>query len=207
MNGDWSLFIKGVVLGFSIAAPVGPIGILCIRRTLQYGRFSGLFSGLGAASADTIYACIAAFGLTFISNFLVAWQFWLHLFGGMFLLYLGWKTFCTKSGEKTKESAHTSLLGDFVSTFFLTLTNPMTILSFLAIFAALGISSAENSYPEAFALILGVFFGSGVWWLILSEGVTLFRKKVSEKAMRWINRCAGLIIIGFGIAVLISISV
>jgi threonine/homoserine/homoserine lactone efflux protein len=206
MNTDWSLFIKGVVLGFSIAAPVGPIGILCIRRTLQYGRFAGFFSGLGAATADTIYACIAAFGLTFISNFLVAWQFWLHLVGGMFLLYLGWKTFCVKAGERTKEIAHTSLLGDFVSTFFLTLTNPLTILSFLAIFAALGISSSENSYLEAFALILGVFFGSGVWWLILCEGVTLFRKKVSEKVMRWINRCAGMTIIGFGIAVLISIS-
>ena len=89
-------FLKGIVLGFSIAAPVGPIGILCIRRTLQFGRFSGLFSGLGAAAADVVYAVIAAFGLTFISNFLIAGQFWFQLIGGFFLIYLGWKTFFGK---------------------------------------------------------------------------------------------------------------
>lgn len=200
-----SFLLKGIILGFSIAAPVGPIGILCIRRTLQFGRFSGLFSGLGAAVADVIYAIIAAFGLTFVSNFLMAGQFWLRLIGGGFLLYLGWKTFFAKVSDKTKEISHTTLLNDFVSTFFLTITNPMTILSFLAVFAGLGLSSIQGSYLEAAALVIGVFLGSATWWLLLSEGVTLFRKKVSDKVMRWINRVAGMIIIAFGLAALLTV--
>ena len=200
-----SFLLKGIILGFSIAAPVGPIGVLCIRRTLQFGRFSGLFSGLGAAIADVIYAIIAAFGLTFISNFLMAGQFWLRVIGGGFLLYLGWKTFFAKVSDKTKEISHTTLLNDFVSTFFLTITNPMTILSFLAVFAGLGLSSIQGSYLEAAALVIGVFLGSAAWWLLLSEGVTLFRKKVSDKVMRWINRVAGMIIVAFGLAALITV--
>lgn len=205
MNSPLSFLLKGIILGFSIAAPVGPIGILCIRRTLQFGRLPGLFSGLGAAAADVIYACVAAFGLTFISNILIAGQFWLQLIGGVFLLYLGWKTFFAKVNDRTMEVTHTSLAEDFVSTFFLTMTNPMTILSFLAVFAGLGLSSIESTYFEAFSLVFGVFLGSSAWWLLLSEGVTLFRKKVSDKVMRWINRLAGLIIICFGIAALTTI--
>ena len=198
-------FLKGMILGFSIAAPVGPIGILCIRRTLQFGRFSGLFSGLGAAAADAIYAIIAAFGLTFISNFLMAGQFWIRLIGGGFLLYLGWKTFFAKVSDKTMEVSHSTLLNDFVSTFFLTITSPMTILSFLAVFASLGLSSIQGSYLEATALVVGVFVGSAVWWLLLSEGVTLFRKKVTGKVMRWINRAAGIIIGAFGVVALFTV--
>ena len=137
---DFSFIWKGLILGFAIAAPVGPIGILCIRRTLQFGRFSGLFSGLGAAAADMVYAIIAAFGLTFISNVLIAGRFWMQLIGGLFLLYLGWKTYFSPVCDKTGTVSHTSLWNDFVSTFFLTITNPMTILSFLAIFAGFGLS-------------------------------------------------------------------
>ncbi len=199
-----SFFVKGLILGFSIAAPVGPIGILCIRRTLHYGRFSGFVSGLGAAAADTIYAVIAAFGLTFVSNFLTAGQFWFRLLGGVFLLYLGWKTFRAKTSTRAKDVSHTTLVNDFLSTFFLTMTNPMTILSFLAIFAGLGLSSMHGNYFEASLLILGVFLGSAIWWLILSEGVTLFRRKVSEKVMLWINRTAGVLIAGFGVLALLS---
>lgn len=205
MNLDF--FLKGIILGFSIAAPVGPIGVLCIRKTLQFGRSSGFFSGLGAASADAIYAIIAAFGLTFISNFLLAGQFWLRLIGGGFLLYLGWKTFIQKPASQSKELPHTSLFNDFISTFFLTITNPMTILSFLAIFAGFGLSSIQGDYTQASQLVLGVFIGSAIWWLLLSEGVTLFRKKVSQKVMTWINRIAGLIIFGFGVAALLSMFV
>ena len=200
-----NFFLKGIILGFSIAAPVGPIGILCIRKTLQFGRFSGLLSGLGAATADVMYAIIAAFGLTFVSNFLMAGQFWLQLIGGGFLLYLGWKTFFAKLSNKTKEISHTTLLNDFISTFFLTITNPMTILSFLAVFAGLGLSNIQGSYIQASALVLGVFLGSAAWWLLLSEGITLFRKKVSQGVMVWINRGAGIIIAGFGIVALLTL--
>lgn len=203
MNIDF--FLKGLLLGFSIAAPVGPIGVLCIRKTLQFGRFSGFFSGLGAATADAIYAVIAAFGLTFIANFLLEGQFWLRLIGGGFLLYLGWKTFIAKPHVQSINISHTTLLNDFISTFFLTLTNPMTILSFLAVFAGLGLSNIEGDYLQASLLVMGVFLGSAIWWLTLSEGVTLFRKKISRRVMTWINRVAGLIIFGFGIGALLTI--
>ena len=203
MNLDF--FFKGLLLGFSIAAPVGPIGVLCIRKTLEFGRFSGLFSGLGAAFADAIYAVIAAFGLTFIANFLLEEQFWFRLIGGLFLLYLGWKTFRAEPTSSSRNLSHTTLLNDFISTFFLTITNPMTILSFIAVFAGLGLSSIQGDYFQASALVIGVFLGSALWWLMLSEGVTLFRKKVSVQVMKWINRVAGLIIFGFGIAALLSL--
>ena len=200
-----NFFLKGLILGFSIAAPVGPIGILCIRKTLQFGRFSGFFSGIGAALADAIYAIIAAFGLTFIADFILAGQFWLRFIGGGFLLYLGWKTFIAKPSSQSKNVPHMTLFNDFVSTFFLTMTNPMTILSFLAVFAGLGLSSIQGDYVQASELVLGVFLGSAIWWLTLSEGVTLFRKKVSHNVMTWINRVAGLIIFGFGLAALLTI--
>lgn len=197
------IFFKGLILGFSIAAPVGPIGALCIRQTLQYGRLSGLFSGLGAAVADTIYGIIAAFGLTLISDFLTAHQFWLRLIGGAFLIYLGLRTYRAKPTEKTRSIAHKTLTKDFFSTFLLTMTNPMTVLTFIALFAGLGFTG--ESKMSASWLVTGVFFGSALWWLILSEGITLFRKQMSPKVMTWVSRFAGLLIMGFGAAALISI--
>lgn len=199
------LFVKGAIIGFSIAAPVGPIGILCIRKTLQHGRLSGLFSGLGAAIADGLYGIIAAFGLTLISDFLIAEQFWLRLIGGTFLLYLGIKTFFAKAKEKSDMISHGNLFNDCLFTFFLTMTNPMTILSYLAVFASVGISPAQNTYFGASKLAFGVFIGAALWWLMLSEGVTLFRKKVTTRVMVWINRAAGLIITTFGLVVLVSL--
>ena len=187
---------KGIILGFCIAAPVGPIGIICIRKTLQYGRFSGLFSGLGAAVADTLFGVVSAFGLTLISEFLIAERFWFHLIGGFFLLFLGGRTFLAKPIETNKEVSHKTLLGDFISTFFLTLANPLTILSFVAVFAGLGLSDNRGSAP---ILIAGVFLGSAIWWLILSEGITLFRQKISQRVMTWVNRIAGIIIMAFGL--------
>lgn len=197
---DFLFLFKGAVLGFAIAAPVGPIGVLCIRKTVQYGRLSGFCSGLGAAVADSIYAVIAAFGLTFVSDFLIQGQFWLRLLGGAFLIYLGLRTFFAKPQETaTVPGSHKTLLTDFFSTFFLTVTNPLTILSFLAVFAGLGLTEFSGSYINVTCLVLGVFLGSTLWWLILSEGVALFRKKVSQKVMGWINRVAGILIMAFGL--------
>jgi len=200
---DLNFLLKGAILGFSIAAPVGPIGILCIRKTLQFGRFSGLASGLGAACADVLYGIIAAFGLTFFSDFLLAGQFWLRLIGGLFLIALGMKIFLSKPVEKIEGVSHKTLVGDFLSTFFLTLSNPMTILSFLAVFAGLGLTEELSERSNAVILILGIFLGSALWWLILSEGVTFFRKKLSQIVMLWINRIAGLIISAFGLLALL----
>ena len=199
------LFLRGLLIGISIAAPVGPIGVLCIRRTLAEGRLSGLVSGLGAASADAIYGIIAGFGLAFISGFLVAQQIWLSLFGGIFLCYLGIRTFISRPSEDADQTQSHGLLRNYLSIFFLTLTNPMTILSFVAIFAGLGLADSSGDYGSAIILVLGVFSGSALWWLILSFGVSLFRERVTYQWMLWINRASGVIVFGFGIVALASI--
>jgi threonine/homoserine/homoserine lactone efflux protein len=199
---DVSLFLRGLVIGFSIAAPVGPIGVLCIRRTLAEGQLYGLVSGLGAATADAMYGCVAAFGLTFISSFLIGHKLWLSLIGGLFLLYLGIKTLLSKPAEDAAKAEGTGLLGAYASTFLLTVTNPMTILSFVAIFAALGLGSTTGSYASALILVLGVFCGSATWWLLLSGGVGLFRNKFNARGLLWVNRISGAIITLFGVIAL-----
>ena len=204
-NGALSILFQGILIGFSIAAPVGPIGILCIRRTLAQGRLAGLISGFGAATADAIYGCIAGFGLTFISQFLVDQQNLLQLVGGIFLLYLGIKTFFAKGSEKVVENKDQGLWGTYLSTFFLTLTNPITILSFVAIFAGLGVVSVSGNYTSALMLVLGVFTGSMLWWMLLSSGATFFQKKINLQGLVWINKISGGIITGFGVAALFSL--
>jgi threonine/homoserine/homoserine lactone efflux protein len=207
---EFSILLRGLIIGFSIAAPVGPIGVLCIRRTLAEGRLAGFVSGLGAATADAVYGSIAAFGLTLITSFLLQQSFWLRAVGGIFLLYLGIKTFISKPEPVVEltNSAGTrqNLFGDYASTFFLTLTNPLTILSFAGIFAGLGLgSNTYGNYLSAITLVLGVFFGSATWWFILSGITSLFHKKMSSQLMLWVNRISGAIIILFGILALVSL--
>jgi threonine/homoserine/homoserine lactone efflux protein len=201
---DISFLVKGLIIGFSIAAPVGPIGILCIRRTLSDGRVSGLVSGLGAATADAIYGSIAGFGLAFISNFLVGQQVWLRLIGGLFLCYLGLKTFFSEPVKQTAQAKGIGLVGAYVSTFFLTLTNPMTIISFAAIFTGLGLAGTGGNYGAAGVLVLGVFTGSALWWFILSGSVGFLREKFNIHGLLWVNRISGAIITGFGLWALLG---
>ena len=201
---DVILFLKGLAIGFSIAAPVGPIGVLCIRRTFTDGRVSGLVSGLGAATADTIYGCVAAFGVTFISSFLVREQLWLRLIGGMFLLYLGVKIFVAKPMEQNSTVIERGLFSDYTSTLALTLTNPMTIISFAAIFAGLGLVSTRGDFVSAGVLVLGVFLGSALWWVILSSGVAAVREKFNPAGLRWVNRISGAVITGLGMWAFLS---
>jgi len=202
---DILFFIRGLIIGFSIAAPVGPIGLLCIRRTLAEGRNSGLVSGLGAATADAIYGSIAGFGLTLISNFLITENVWLRIVGGAFLCYLGVRTFLSRPSDQGSSVKGMGLAGAYASTFFLTLTNPMTILSFAAIFAGLGVGSEGKDLLSAAILVAGVFMGSAFWWLILSFGVSLFRGKFSPQRLRWVNRLSGLIITGFGLLAFLTL--
>jgi len=190
--------LKGLAIGFCIAAPVGPIGVLCIRRSLSEGRQVGLATGLGAATADAIYGCVAAFGLTAVSSALVGHRSWLGLSGGLFLCYLGGRTFMSGPAARVAESAGRGLLAAYLTTFFLTLTNPMTILSFVAVFAGFGLGSSPN-YLAAGVLVTGVFIGSALWWLLLSGGVGLFQSRVGSGWMRVINRSSGCIIFAFGI--------
>jgi threonine/homoserine/homoserine lactone efflux protein len=194
------------LIGFSIAAPVGPIGVLVIRRTLAEGRTAGLATGMGAATADAIYGCIAGFGLTAISGLLIDNQLWVRLIGGLFLCYLGVRAALAAPAERAADAAGTSLLGAYVATLGLTLTNPATILSFAAIMAGLGIGVAAGGYGAAALLVLGVFVGSALWWLILSGGVSLLRLRATPGALRWVNRASGMILLGFGLLALSSIA-
>ncbi len=203
---DVTYLLRGFVIGFAIAAPVGPIGVLCIRRSLAEGRAAGLVTGLGAATADAIYGSVAAFGLTFISSILIGQQQWIRLIGGLFLCYLGIRTFMAKPAAEPSSTEGTGLAGAYVSTFFLTLTNPMTILAFAAVFAGLGIANATGNYLSAALLVLGVFFGSGLWWLLLSGGVSLFRTKLKPRALGWVNTISGIIILGFGATAILSLT-
>jgi len=195
---EWDLFLRGLIIGFSIAAPVGPIGVLCIRRTLTEGRASGFLSGLGAATADALYGCVAGFGLTVISGFLIDQRFWIQLIGGIFLLALGIKTLRSVPAERAAAASGSGLAASYGSTLLLTLTNPMTILSFAGIFAALGVADMGGDLSAAARLVLGVFFGSAAWWLILSGGVGRMQEKLSAGVLRWTNRLSGAILLVFG---------
>jgi threonine/homoserine/homoserine lactone efflux protein len=202
---DSSLFVKGLIIGFSIAAPVGPIGVLCIRRTLAEGRISGFVSGMGAATADAMYGCIAGFGVTYISSLLIGQQFWFRLIGALFLGYLGVRAFFSKPAEAPSKGAATGLVGAYASTLFLTLTNPVTILAFAAVFAGLGLGNFSGDYTAGMLLVLGVFLGSAVWWMFLSVGVGLFRTWFNGPRLRWVNRLSGIIITGFGFLAFFSL--
>jgi threonine/homoserine/homoserine lactone efflux protein len=193
-----NFLVKGTIIGFSIAAPVGPIGVLCIRRSLAEGTRTGLVTGLGAATADAVYGCIAGFGLTAVSSFLVGQKAWLGFLGGLFLCYLGIRTFITKPAENAAEVGDSGLLSAYLSTFFLTVTNPMTILSFVAVFAGFGLA-ASTDYWSATTLVAGVFIGSALWWLLLSNGVAVFRSRVNSRWMSAVNRISGAIMLAFGI--------
>jgi threonine/homoserine/homoserine lactone efflux protein len=199
-----TIFLEGLIIGFSIAAPVGPIGILCIRRTLTGGRGTGFISGLGAATADAFYGGVAAFGLTFISGFLLGNQVLLKTAGGIFLLLMGARILPSHQSHKEMRKESEGFIGAYLSTFFLTLTNPMTILSFAAVFAGLGISGMGKNYFLATLLVSGVFVGSALWWLILSGSVGIFKERLSTYEL-WINRISGCVIMGFGILILLSL--
>jgi threonine/homoserine/homoserine lactone efflux protein len=204
---DSSFILKGMIIGFSIAAPVGPIGVLCIRRTLAEGRAYGLVSGLGAASADAIYGTIAALGLTLISSFLVEQANWLRLIGGAYLCYLGLKTFRSQPAERAAEAKGRGLLGAYTSTLFLTLTNPLTIFAFATIFAGVGAEAASGNTFGALNVVLGVFLGSAAWWLILVTLTSLFRSRLTTGGLVWVNRVSGIIILGFGMVMLYGLIV
>ena len=196
--------LNGIALGFAIAAPVGPIGLLCIRRTLAEGRFIGLVTGLGAATADALYGAIAAFGLTSLSQFLVSHQAPVRLFGGVFLCYLGLRTIVAQPHAAAAGPTSRSSSSAFGSTFLLTLTNPLTVLSFAAVFAGLGIGERTADYLSASLLVAGVFIGSALWWFLLSGAVSLFRSRFNNTAMRWVNRVSGSIILIFGVSAIIA---
>lgn len=203
---ELNFFTKGVIIGFLIAAPVGPIGVLCIRRSLAKGALSGFFTGLGAATADACYGAVAAFGLTYISNFLIGQKSTLQIVGIVFLTYLGIKSFISKPATEAKGNVQSSgLLADYFSMFGLTLTNPATITSFTAVFAGIGITAASN-YFSASLSVLGLFLGSALWYSgILSNSVGLLRNRANDNLLKWVNMISGAIIIGFAIVLFMNL--
>ncbi len=191
--------LKGLVLGFSIAAPVGPIGLLCIRRSLAEGRVAGFVSGLGAATADALYGVVAALGLTAITRGLLAHQSWLQLGGGLFLVYLGVTTLrSTPPAATPRVNAAANPRSAYFSVLALTLNNPTTILSFLGIFTGLGLGDGTTGTLPACWLVLGVFLGSATWWLLLSTAAGWLGGRLQPGGLRALNLASGLIIAGFG---------
>jgi threonine/homoserine/homoserine lactone efflux protein len=200
-------FVRGWLIGLSIAAVVGPMSVLCMQRTLNRGLRYGLVSGLGIATADGCYGFLAAFGLTVITLFLVREQVWIRLVGGVFLCYLGIRTILTKPASKAAEATRAdSLVTAYISTLLLTLTNPLTILSFVAIFAGIGASSSNNgSILPPLLVVCGVFTGSCCWWLLLTSAISLLRRRFTPTWLQWINRVSGVVIAIFGIVALVSL--
>jgi threonine/homoserine/homoserine lactone efflux protein len=182
------LFLKGLMIGLAISAPVGPIGILCIQRSLHDGFKIGLMTGMGAALADGTYGLIAGFGLTAISTLLITHQFWIRLIGSLFLLYLGVKLFLNHPKDRSTGSFSNFPWHALGTTYLLTLSNPITILSFIAVFAGVGLETTNPSFIDAVILVLGITLSSAIWWFILSSGVAyILHHRLSPTLMRWIN--------------------
>lgn len=197
------LFFKSLLLGLSIAAPVGPIGLLCINRTLNYGRLAGFLSGLGAATADMIYAAFAAFGFGLAVRRIVEQQTWTEIIGALFLIYIGVKIFMSKPASQAANASGKNLINMFVSTWLLTMANPVTILSFTAMFAGLGFVEQTGSLSASFTLVSGVFLGSALWWLLLSGGVYIFKTKLMPY-LGAVNKISGLLIVLLGVLSLLN---
>jgi threonine/homoserine/homoserine lactone efflux protein len=197
--------LKGLAIGFCIAAPVGPIGVLCIRRSMAHGWRIGFSTGLGAATADALYGGVAAFGLTAVTTVLTAQQSWLGAVGGVVLIWLGWRTL--RSTPPTPDQTGSTVLSSaaaYSSTVLLTLANPATIISFGAVFATWGFATA--SYWDAAWLTLGVLVGSAAWWLLLSGASGFLRTRLSFRTMRWVNVISGVMLAGFGAFALIRLA-
>jgi len=203
LSQAWVL-ARGGAIGFLVAAAIGPIAMLCIRTTLERGRIAGIAAGMGVAVADTIYAAIGAYGISFVGAALTSGESWLKLVGGIVLIAFGIYLARKQPVNATEEREEPkSIVADFGMTLVLTLTNPMTILSFAGLFAGV---SGLRGFPlvEIPALLLGVFVGSAVWWVALAFVIGLIRHKISPTTMLWINRGSAAAIIGFGLYVLIE---
>jgi len=194
------LFLKGILIGLLIAIPVGPVGIVCVHRVMAKGRLAGLFSGLGAAVADGLYGAVAAFGLTLISNFLIERNFWIRLFGGIFIVFIGIRMYFAKPVTDIEDDIPNTLVRDFLSTFIITLTNPLTIMGFLAIFAGLNLIDPRRGPLDASILVSGVVAGSGVWWLALVLVFGFVRSKFDFAYLNMVNKIVGILIVILGIA-------
>jgi threonine/homoserine/homoserine lactone efflux protein len=195
---EFIYLLRGIAIGFSLAAPVGPIGVLCIRRTLAHGSKRGLIVGLSAACADMMYGIVAAFGVTLISNFIFDNQNMIRLVGGILLLVLGYRSFHSHPATDTESNSTNGHARAFITTFLLTLTNPMTLFAFAAVFAGIGLEKIIGDYSLATFLVLGIFLGSMSWFSLLTTLVHFFREKISTDGIALVNKIAGTLLMIFG---------
>lgn len=201
------IFIKGIIAGIVVSIPLGPIGVILIQRTMNKGLRSGVISGLGIATADTFYAIVAAFGLTFITNFLMAQEVGLKLVGGIILFIIGLKLFKSKPAQvkQPPRTKSNSRFGDFFSMFFLTISNPMMIFMFASAFTLLGLNIVKGEPRMAFVVTTGIYVGAIVWWGLLTSGANLFKHKIKLKKLGILNKISGGIIIGASIVAAFSV--
>ena len=199
-----NFYFNGIIIGLILAAPVGPIGILCINRSLSRGFRSGFISGLGAASADAVYGAIAAFGLPLITDYLTNSISYIKFLGALLLLYIGMKTLNEIPNNKNQIVSMNRTLAEYLSTLSLTITNPATIFTFIAIYSSFGFTDSK-SLTDSIMLVLGIFMGSSIWWALLSYIASRVRNSVETIHFIWINRISGLLIISFAVVVLIKL--
>ena len=200
-----TLFLRGLVLGFAIAAAVGPISLLVIRRTIAHGGIYGFASGLGVATADASYAAIAAFGLTAITSLLVSGRVLLGVVGGLIIAALGVRTALSEPGEVAADAERPGLASAFGSIYALTMTNPMTILSFAGVFAGIGLVGGSATFVDATVVTVAVWLGSALWWVVLASAVRWVRGRVSSRALLWVNRISGAALVAFGIIAVLAV--
>ena len=195
---ELEVLLRGLIAGFVIAAPVGPVNVVCMHRALLKGWRAGVISGVGSAAADTLYGAVAGFSISLVIDFLIRELFWIRFWGGILLVVIG-ALYFFKQPEAFDAPGNSSAGSNFRTTFLLTLTNPTTVLSFIAVLAALGLGHHRGGWLTIL-LIAGVFCGSMLWWIILSSVVSRLRGHAGGRALRWMNRIGGLAIGGFGIA-------
>lgn len=195
-----ALFFKSLWIGLSIAAPVGPIGLLVIQRTLRHGRAVGLATGLGAAVADAAYGAVGAFGVSALVNALQQLRVPLAVLGGAFLLWLAWRSWhAVPPAHGAELRASPGLWSSFGGSLLLTLSNPATILSFIAIFGALGASGSLGAAASPWLMIAGVLAGSALWWLLLCAAVGALRQRFDARAQRRVGQASALMLAGFAV--------
>jgi threonine/homoserine/homoserine lactone efflux protein len=202
---DLTFFIKGIIVGIVITAPIGPVGALVVQRTINEGRTAGIISGFGSAAGDAVYAAIVAFGLTFISEMLMQREAWVHMIGGIILFVFGVRVYFSKPSPYSENKAARSHFGLFGSAFLLTLSNPMVILSILALFAVIGIHNPGNYYRTAGLLVAGIFTGCAFLWTVLCYVISNIRGRLSDRGLVIVNKVTGIVIFGCGAYAFISL--
>ncbi len=203
---DLVVFLKGILIGICVAGPVGPISLLCVKRTLQRGKISGLLTGLGASLADSVYGWIAAFGISAVSQVFLEQRFWFRFIGCLLLAYVGFRTFKTEPVLKTNPSRLEEIAGTFASSFLLTLSNPITIVVFGALFLEFGLQHTHQTTFASCLMVLGVFLGSSAWWLTLCSLVERFGSHITPQTLHKVNRISGAVILIFAAVGLIRLA-